>query len=298
MKPVLISIPSNYPLHSLIIEKWGLDALTVNFRNFPDGEIYLKIDGDLQGREVIFLCELDRPNDKILPLLFALYTAKDLGAKSVGLCAPYLPYMRQDKRFHEGEGVTAPYFANLLSGHFDWIVTIDPHLHRFHNLEEIYSIPNKVLHATSEISRWIANHIDTPLIIGPDSESEQWVQKVASEAGAPHLILEKIRRGDEDVTVSKPKVDKYLNYIPVLVDDIISTAHTMIETVSQLKKLGMNSPICIGVHAIFSGSAYDKLLNVGAEKVITCNTITHKSNQIDISNLLINGLVQIMQSKY
>ena len=80
-------------------------------------------------------------------------------------------------------------------------------------------------------------------------------------------------------------MDEYKNHTPVLVDDIISTARTMIETVGHLKKAGMKAPVCIGVHAVFAGNAYQDLKKAGA-KVVTCNTIPHESNGIDLSSIL------------
>ncbi|WP_164119514.1 ribose-phosphate pyrophosphokinase-like domain-containing protein, partial [Stenotrophomonas maltophilia] len=84
---------------------------------------------------------LAQPNEKILPLIFAAATARELGAARVGLVAPYLAYMRQDRRFNPGEAVTSRQMAHLVSGAFDWMVTVDPHLHRYSDLSEIYSIP-------------------------------------------------------------------------------------------------------------------------------------------------------------
>src|SRR5690606_14279668 len=131
------------------------------------------------------------------------------------------------------------YFAKLISGFADSLTTIDPHLHRRSSLSEIYSVPNKVIHAASHISEWIKRKVDRPVLIGPDSESEQWVSQVALNANAPFIVLEKIRHCDKDVEVSVPDVDNYKNHTPVLVDDIISTAKTMIETVGHLKRAGM-----------------------------------------------------------
>jgi ribose-phosphate pyrophosphokinase len=201
------------------------------------------------------------------------------------LITPYLAYMRQDKRFKPGEGITSEYFAQLISQFAETIITVDPHLHRRSSLAEIYAIPATVVHAANHISEWIKNNVDNPVLIGPDSESEQWVSEVAKNANAPFIVLEKIRHGDKDVEVSVPHLAKYKSHTPVLVDDIISTARTMIETVGHLKRAGMKPPICIGVHAVFSGNAYKDILNAGAEKAITCNTIQHESNGIDISDM-------------
>ncbi|MDP1746832.1 MAG: ribose-phosphate diphosphokinase, partial [Bacteroidota bacterium] len=214
----------------------------------------------------------------------------DLKVKSICLVAPYLAYMRQDKQFNPGEAITSEYFAKLLSSNVDRLVTVDPHLHRRVSMKEIYSIPCEVLHADRLISKWVKKNIPNALLIGPDSESEQWVSEVAKNAGVPFIILQKIRNGDRNVEVSVPQVEEYKNYTPVLVDDIISTARTMIETVGLLNKAGMKPPVCIGVHAVFAGNAYEDLVRSGVSEVVTCNTVLHESNAIDIGEIIIPHL--------
>jgi ribose-phosphate pyrophosphokinase len=226
-----------------------------------------------------------------MSMLFFAYNAKELGAKSVGLVAPYLGYMRQDKRFHEGEAITSRHFAHMLSGVFDRLITIDPHLHRYHSLDEIYTIPSCVLHASDLIVEWVKGRVESPLFIGPDSESEQWVSQVARRAGAPFIVLDKERSGDYQVAISSPKIDAYRNtHTPVLVDDIISTARTMIETVKHLELLEARPAVCIGVHAVFADQAYEALQKEHVHQVISCNTIVHHSNAIDVSSLIASAL--------
>ena len=256
---------------------------TFTLRRFPDGETYVRVETPIRDRDVVLVCTLDRPDDKLLPLLFLGATARDLGATRVGLVAPYLAYMRQDRRFNEGEGVTSTYFAALLSRSFDWLVTVDPHLHRRSSLGEIYTIPTEVVHAAPAVAEWIRASVRRPVLIGPDSESAQWVAAVAGMAGAPSIVLEKVRRGDRDVAVAVPDVERWRDHTPVLVDDIISTARTMIETVRHLARAGLAAPVCVGVHAVFADGAYDELRASGAATVVTCNTIPHVSNGIDLS---------------
>lgn len=257
---------------------------------FPDEETVIKIDSDVAGCQVLFITSLDKPNMKLAPLLFAAETVRSLGANKVILIAPYLAYMRQDKVFEAGQGITSKYFAKLISQYFDGLITIDPHLHRWSTLSAIYDIPTKVLHAADNIAQWIHKNIQKPILIGPDMESMQWVKDIASKAHAPFVILEKIRRGDNEIEVSIPHIERYQDSTPILIDDIISTGMTMIETVKHLQLQKMPPPVCIGVHAIFAGDAYHQLLGSGVERVITCNTIQHSSNQIDISNEIIKFL--------
>ena len=124
-----------------------LGELTV--RHFPDGESFVQLHTDVNDKDVILVCGLDQPDSKAMALLFFTKVAKELGARRVGLVAPYLGYMRQDKRFHEGEAITSNIFSAFLSQHIDWLVTIDPHLHRHKALEEIYTIPSVTIQHAS-----------------------------------------------------------------------------------------------------------------------------------------------------
>lgn len=290
---LFIALPGNTTLADEIAGFLGAEVGVVDLRRFPDGETYLRYETVLRGRSVALVCTLDRPDQKFLPLAFAADAARDLGASSVGLVCPYLAYMRQDRRFLPGESVTSATFAKLLSGQFDWLVTLDPHLHRRGSLDEIYSVPTAVMHAAPLISDWIRKEIARPLLIGPDSESEQWVGAIASDAGAPHLVLQKVRRGDRDVSVSVPDVARWHDYTPVLVDDILSTGRTMIETIGHLKDQGMRPPVCVAVHGLFADGAFEALTTAGAEKVVTTNSVSHPSNAIEVAELLAKGLREV-----
>jgi ribose-phosphate pyrophosphokinase len=293
MKTILFPLPGNEKLTEKLSNHLKAEIGETTIRQFPDGETYVRIQSDVKDKCVVLVATLHQPDEKLLPLYFLSQTSKSLGAKCTCLVAPYLAYMRQDKVFKPGEGVTSEYFGKLISGFADSLITVDPHLHRRGSLAEVYGIPTDVVHAANAISNWIKETVENPVLVGPDSESEQWVSEVAADAGAPFMVLEKTRHGDRDVEVSVPNVEEYKNHTPVLVDDIISTARTMIETVGHLKKAGMKAPVCIGVHAVFAGNAYQDLKKEGAQ-VVTCNTIPHESNQIDLSSILATRILKSM----
>ena len=286
METILLALPENEKIARRLSDITGTLLGKSEIRHFPDGETYLRLDSNVSNRKVVLVCTLDRPDKKILPLYYLAKTVRDMGCDSICLVAPYLAYMRQDKIFRTGEAVTSEYFAQLLSSFVDYLITIDPHLHRRSTLAEIYSIPTQVSHASSSISEWIKKNIETPVIIGPDEESKQWVSEVANNSMAPFIILKKHRLGDQNVEISTPDIEKYSDHRPVLIDDIISTGNTMIETIKRLKQARMKQPLCIGIHAVFAGNTYENLRNAGAERVITCNTIEHPSNSIDVTDLL------------
>jgi len=294
VKPLIIKFNSDPDIAGRLMEILPAEQAEYKFRHFPDGETYLRIETPCADREVVLVSSLEHPDSKLLPLIFLSETARELGAASVGLVSPYLAYMRQDRRFEEGEAVTSRYFSKLISGYFDWLVTVDPHLHRYHELSEIYSIPNHIVHAAPIISAWIKENIDNPFLIGPDVESRQWVSEVAKDADAPYTVLSKIRTSDTSVEVSVPEISNWNDRTPVLVDDIISSGQTMIETLRHLSGVhGIKKPVCIGVHGIFADGAYKHILDSGASRVVTCNTIKHPSNGIDVSEYIAEGTLKM-----
>ena len=284
--PIILAVPGSEGAAERLRTRVDGELGVALVRHFPDGETYVRIHSEVRGRDVVLVCGLHRPDDKLLPLLFLAETARELGARRVGLVAPYLAYMRQDHRFHPGEGITSTYFAKLLNRTFDWLITVDPHLHRRSTLDEIYEIPTTIVHAAPAIAAWIAATVPAPVIIGPDQESAQWAAVVADAIGAPHVILTKIRHGDRDVSVSMPALAPLVDRNPVVIDDIISTGRTMIETVHQLKRIGTPAPICVGIHGVFVAGALDDLRGAGAAAVVTCNTIEHPTNTICVGDVL------------
>ncbi len=279
-----------FPEQETLGKAMGLEQGIWEWRYFPDGESYVRVTSDVRGKAAGILCSLNQPDAKTLPLIFLARVLKEMGAAKITLIAPYLGYMRQDKRFKEGEAVTSDIFAGLLSPYIDALITVDPHLHRHHRLQEIYRCECKVVSATPLMTEWIKKNIAKPLIIGPDMESEQWVKIVATDANAPYVILQKTRHGDRDVEIMLPEIGRYGSHTPVLVDDIISTAATMIKTVGLLKAQGLADIACLATHGLFVGSAYTELRKAGATRIVTGNTVPHPSNVLEIAAVLTEQL--------
>jgi ribose-phosphate pyrophosphokinase len=122
-------------------------------------------------------------------------------------------------------------------------------------------------------------------LIGPDAESVQWVSAVADGCGAPFVILEKTRRGDRDVSISRPP-SEWNGHTPVVIDDIVSTGKTMIEATRQLRAAGAAAPMCVAIHAVFADAVLDELRDAGAAGIVTCDTISHASNRIRVGDSL------------
>ncbi len=282
----IIALPGNEPLTHALAEQLGAERLELEHRRFPDGESYLRLHGDPGSRSVIVVATLDRPDEKVPPLLFAADLLRDLGAARVGLVCPYLPYMRQDQRFNPGEALTSRTFARWLSNHFDWLVTVDPHLHRYASLDEIYSLDATVVQAAPALAGWIAREIENPVLIGPDAESEQWVSAVAEHQNLPWRVLAKKRHGDREVTMDLPDMAGLESHHPVLLDDILSSGATVAEAARHLTRAGFDRPTVVVVHGLFGDRARELLRHAGVSRVVCTNSVTAPESDIGLSTLL------------
>jgi len=286
---LIFAMPGNEVMAARLATSLATLSGTLETRRFPDGETYLRIVSPVEGCSVALVMTLAQPDERLLPLLFAAKTLRELGAAHVGLIAPYLSYMRQDCRFHEGEAVTSRLFAGLLSQAFDWLVTVDPHLHRYRALSEIYSIPAVVAEAASSISQWIETNIDRPILIGPDVESLQWVEAVAKLCGAPTGFLKKSRLGDRAVEIDYGEFTIPLDRTPVVLDDIISSGETMLKAVRLIRARARRSPLCIATHGLFSNDSHIALQEEEV-RIVTTNTVPNRWSEIDISGSLADSV--------
>ncbi|HEY8329075.1 MAG TPA: ribose-phosphate diphosphokinase [Rhodanobacter sp.] len=286
MTRILLPFPSQRGIAENMAPTLEARVGRVDWRRFPDGESLVAIDDALSGTDVAIVASLHRPDELSIALRFAAATAREFGARSVGLVVPYLAYMRQDTRFHRGEAISAPLYARFLEESFDWLVTVDPHLHRNPELSGLYRIPAARIAAAPVVAKWIRDNVPDAMLIGPDSESEQWVSDIAQQAGLPWQVLQKQRHGDRDVEVSLPDAEAARGRTPVIVDDIVSSGRTVIETLGHLRRLGLPAAVCVAIHAMFAEDAYDQLLKAGAARVVSTDSIPHASNAMSIAGLL------------
>ncbi|APH70654.1 ribose-phosphate pyrophosphokinase [Aquibium oceanicum] len=293
---LILPLPDNKTFARHLADAGGWELGHMETRRFPDGESYVRILSDVADRPVDLVCTLARPDDGFLRLAFAADAARALGASEVTLIAPYLSYMRQDRRFQPGEAVTSKTFARFLSSTFDRIVTVDPHLHRYLALSALYTIPADTLHAAPLLADWIAAEVDQPLIIGPDEESEQWVSAIARRIAAPYAVLRKIRHGDRNVDVQLPDLSEWTARCPVLVDDIASSGQTLIEAARKLPLQGFRRPVCAVVHGVFAEDSFERLMSL-TDRIVSSDSVPHESNAIRLAPLIAAAITSAEEAK-
>ena len=268
-----------------LAEALDIPCHIVKMHRFPDGENKLTLPPALP-EHVIFCRSLDHPNEKLLELLLAAKTARELGAKVLTLVAPYLCYMRQDKAFQPGEVVSQRIVGSFLADLFDNVITVDPHLHRIQYLEQAVPATHAVsLTATSLMAEFLTGRFKDPILLAPDSEAEQWVAAVAEPNQCEYGVCNKVRSGDRKVEITLPDISLQGRAI-VLVDDVASSGQTL--AVATEKCLSKDAS-CVDVlvtHALFGSDVKQRLIQAGVRNIWSTDSVTHESNVIPLKKLL------------
>ena len=268
-----------------LAEALGCDSGKIQLHRFPDGESLVQLPTALP-EHVLFCQTLHYPNDKLIELFLAVKSARQQGARQLTLVAPYLCYMRQDKAFVPGQAVSQQIIGGFLGELFDNVITVDPHLHRIERLDQAIPARQAVsLTAAGLLGDYVQGRYENAVFIGPDEESEQWVQVVAGPGNTEFVVARKIRYGDKSVAIELPEYD-FSGKTAVLVDDVISSGHTMAETAKVLQQKGASRVVAICTHALLAPGAENLLEENGIDDLISTDSIPHSSNQISLALLL------------
>jgi len=271
----------------------GIPCQLIEQHRFPDGETKLILPVDLP-EHIIFCRSLNHPNEKLLELLLAANTARELGANTLTLIAPYLCYMRQDKAFQPGEAVSQPIVGRFIAGLFENVITVDPHLHRIQYLEQAVPATQALtLSATSLMSEFLYGQVEDPVILGPDSESEQWVSSVADPHGWDYGVCRKTRTGDKKVEITLPDIALHGRSV-VIVDDIASSGQTLAVATKLCMGKNPKHVDIVVTHALYADKAKESMMKAGVRNMWSTDSVSHESNIIPLCNLLKGAVLKLI----
>lgn len=260
---------------------------------FPDGEYKFTLPAKLP-EHVVFCQSLDHPNEKLLALLLAAKTARELGAKVLTLVAPYLCYMRQDKAFSPGEVISQSIVGNFLADLFDNVITVDPHLHRIQHLEQAVPAKHAVtLSATSLMAGFLQERFKDPVLLAPDSEAEQWVSAVATPNQWQYGVCKKIRKGDRHVEITLPEINLRGRSV-IIVDDVASSGYTLAVAARRCLFREANHVDVLVTHALFVNDAKHRLHEAGVRIIWSTDSVSHESNIIPLYSLLKDAVLNLL----
>ncbi len=288
MAVLITSFPSTQSIGKKVAASLKATHTTIEVGQFPDSEYHLNLKKNPANKTVVIINSISgEPNQGLVETLLAGGIARDYGAKKVILVATYLPYMRQDTHFKEYDSFSSRYILRLFKN-FDAVVVLDPHLHRIKQMKQLLKNAHSVT-VNSLVADYIRKRFkENFTIVGPDEESAQWSETIANMLGKHVVILKKTRFSSNHVSVKEKKLGDNL----IIVDDIISTGHTILETIKMAKKQKAKKIVCIGIHGVLVSNAAEKITKDA--ELITTNTIPNKYAKIDVSS----AISTLLKSKY
>jgi ribose-phosphate pyrophosphokinase len=290
---IILAFPDYLIQAQCIANRLNAPLAELSLHHFPDGESFLRLPSSLP-EHVIVCRSLNQPNDKLIELLLCATTARELGAKRLTLVAPYLCYMRQDFANQPGVAVSQLIIGKMLANLFDDVLTVDPHLHRIASLAQAIPVKNAIsLTAADEIGGFLKQKLEHALLLGPDSESEQWVANIANKIGFDYCIAHKERRGDKQIEMTLPD-NNFLNKTIVIIDDMASTGRTLGMAARLLQAAGSKDIYAVVTHPLFCDDAEAHIRQAGIKAIWSTDSIDHPTSCIKLDDLLANAIKAII----
>ncbi len=256
--------------------------LVCEFKKFPDGELYTRILGD-PGTDDVTIIQSTVNDSDFVSLLQLIDACSD--APKINIVIPYMGYARQDKRFKEGEPISARAIAGSIKA--DTVYTINIH---DESILEYFDAKTVNLDATPVIGKYIQNmKLKNPLLIAPDDGAIHLAKNAAHDLGMDYDFLEKTRLSGEAVAI-KPKNIAVKGRDVIIIDDIISTGGTMAETISLLREQGANGVYTACVHPVLSSSALLKLFKSGVKGIIATDTIDKGVSVVSVAPVIAGAI--------
>ncbi len=269
---MLLSGTANRGLADRISREMGQSLCDVTIERFADGEIFVRIDENLRGRDVFIIHSTNPPAENVLELLIMLDAAKRASAARVTAVIPYYGYARQDRKDQPRVSIAAKLMANLLvAAGADRVLSIDFHQHQ---LQGFFDIPVDHLYAAPVILQPFRDEdwTEEGVVVAPDVGGAKMARSYAQRLGTPFAVVDK-RRPSPNVAEALNVVGEVEGRRCLLADDMIDTAGTMVGAAEALRARGAAAVHICATHALLSGPAVDRLRELGAEDIVVTDTI-------------------------
>jgi ribose-phosphate pyrophosphokinase len=290
---IVIPGPASQDLGRKVADMLKSKIVSVIFKTFPDGESYLRIDGNVKGKEVVIVQTTGPPQDAhIMQLFLMVDAAKNLGAKSVTAVVPYLAYARQDKRFLPGEAISIGTFIKLVEASgTDQFLTVNIHEE---DVLKKFNIPTENLSAITLLAKHFKNKgLDGAFSLAPDKGALELAKEADNvlDGGCGWLQKERNRLTGE-IRVEEKQFNVEGRDV-IVFDDIISTGGTIAAAVKMLKRQGARRVYAACAHPLLVGEAQRKIMKGGAKEIVGTDCVPSPVSVVSVAPLIAEALAKI-----
>jgi len=244
-------------------------------KRFPDGELYLRVGGRLEGDDVVVV-QSTRTDQDLIELLLLEDAVREAGARRIFVVVPYFAYARQDRRFFPGEPVSARALCRHVELGADAVVTVD--LHSSQTLTH-FSKPAFEASGIPALGRLLKER-PVDLLVSPDKGGVERAKRMAQLLDRPWFALEKKRIDSDRVELNLPaqSAPALAGKQVVLLDDVITTGGTIVEAARLLKKNGVAAVTAACTHGLFLRDAFERI-KVVTDEVLSTDTLLNPAEK-------------------
>lgn len=265
---------SNKELAQKIAEKYGMELGKAEVVRFKDGEVFVKIDETVRGRDVFVVQPTSEPvNENLMELLIFVDALKRASAKSINVIVPYYGYARQDRKSSPREPITSKLVANLLTkAGVTRLLTMDLHADQ---IQGFFDIPVDHLQALPLMVRYFKSKGfsgDKVVVVSPDIGGVKRARKLAEKLDCKIAIIDK-RRPKPNMSEVMNLIGEVEGKIAIFIDDMIDTAGTITNGAEAIMKRGAKEAYACCTHAVFSDPAIERLTASSLTEIIVTDSI-------------------------
>ena len=291
---IIVSGRSNSPLAEKIARSLGEELSPVTITNFSDGEIWVKYEENIRGKDVFIVQSTNPPAENFLELLIMIDAARRAYAKRITAVIPYFAYARQDRKDQPRVSVTAKLVANLITeAGADRIITMDLHTPQ---IQGFFDIPLDHLYGSTVLVKALFDiKSDNLAIASPDVGGIKTARTYAKILDADLVVVDK-RRPSHNVAEVMNIIGEVEGKNIIVIDDLIDTGTTFVKCSEALIAAGAKSITGVCTHAVFSGSAIEKIHNSPAiQNVYVTDTFpmhwdSNKIHTISVADLFAEAI--------
>ncbi|MCM8823115.1 MAG: ribose-phosphate pyrophosphokinase [Candidatus Omnitrophica bacterium] len=298
-KLLIFSGNSNLELAKEICEHLGIELGKTLVSRFSDGEIRVKIEENVRGKDIFVIQSTCAPvNENLMELLIMLDALKRASAWRVTAVIPYFGYARQDRKDQPRVPITAKLVANLLTeAGASRVLTLDLHAGQ---LQGFFDIPLDHLYAIEVFYNYFKEiKLEKLVIVSPDVGGIKMARAYAKKFSASLAIVDK-RRDSPDSTEVMHILGEVKNKNVILVDDIISTGSSLVEAAKALKENGAGKIFSCVTHGVLSSDAVKKIESSCIDYLVITNSIplseekkTDKIKVVSVGKLFAEAIKRI-----
>ena len=287
---IVIPGPASRELGQKVAKLTNSKILTAISKTFPDGESKIRLEGSVEGEEVVIVQSTEPPQDThLMQLLLMIDTAKDLGAEKVVAVVPYLAYARQDKRFLSGEAISIETVIKLLeAAGTDRFLTVNTHEA---SVLEKFTVPAENLSAMRLLAEhFSAEGFERAFSLAPDEGAVELAREAENVLKGGFGWLKKERdlyTGEISVEAKKLAIS---GQDVIIFDDIISTGGTVADAVRIVKKQGARRVYAACAHPLLIDEAQNIILTSGAEEIVGTDCVSSPVSIVSVAPVIAEAL--------